>query len=86
MGKQLVNSLNTCVHQVSTRSDTEPTGSLTKLLPYALKLVKVCLILLLVLDLLLDALEHANSGRVVVDAAGGTDGGEMMRIDAARES
>ena len=47
----------------------------TKLLPEGLQLVKVRLVLLLVLHLLLDALEDADGGSVVVHATGCTDGG-----------
>ena len=46
----------------------------TKLLPEGLQLVKVRLVLLLVLHLLLDALEDADGGSVVVHATGSTEG------------
>ena len=44
------------------------TGRLTKLLSQALKFIKISLVLLLVLNLLLDTLENADGGRVVVHA------------------
>ena len=46
----------------------------TELLAEGLELIEVSLVLLLVLDLLLDALEDTDGGRVVVDAAGSADG------------
>lgn len=47
---------------------------LTELLPERLKLVKVRLVLLLVLNLLLDTLEDPDCSRVVIDTAGSADG------------
>ena len=45
----------------------------TELLAEGLELIEVSLVLLLVLDLLLDALEDTDGGRVIVDTAGGAD-------------
>lgn len=50
-----------------------------ELLAQGLQLVEVLLVLLLVLDLGLDALEDADGRGVVVDAAGGLEGGHEDR-------
>lgn len=54
---------------VSATSSTRKNG-LTKLLPYRLELLEVRLVLLVVLNLLLDTLEDADGGCVVVHATG----------------
>ena len=45
----------------------------TKLLANTLELIQISLILLLVLDLLLNALKYPHSGSIVIDASGGTE-------------
>ena len=61
-------------YAVETRSAGQYRRKRTKLLAERLELIKVLLILLLVLNLLLDALKHPDCGRVVVHATGSTDG------------
>jgi len=46
----------------------------TKLLTQGLELIKIGLVLLLVLDLLFNSLEHSDGSRVAVDATSGLDG------------
>ena len=62
-------------YAVETRSAGQYRRKRTKLLAERLELIKVLLILLLVLNLLLDALKHPDCGRVVVHATGGTNSG-----------